>query len=143
MANFSPAARSLTLKAHVAFWGIAGTAAVAYLGLIALGFANSEALPENDLSRGQSREFVGMERAVLQLSADVRAVEGKIAATEESGQALLGRIASLEEKHALLSSSAGAAARIDGEPRAGTRPAPQATSQITTGTILQHVAPPT
>lgn len=136
-----PAVRSLTLTAHVAFWGIAGTAAVGYLGLFVLGAGNLQALIQG-ADRGQGQALVGIERAVLQLSADVRAVEGKIATTEENGQALLGRIASLEEKSALQSSPV-TANRGEPEARSGeTRQAPLRASEITTGTILQRSVPP-
>ena len=150
MRPFQPApSRSLAFKAHAALWSVAGLASAAYIGWLTVGPSTFVAMTGNrDRPRGaDGRSF---ESALTQLTGDVRALHGKLAADEDTSHALLGRVAALEEKSAFAAASAAPPAAT---PRTDTPSATRATdnrpqvaavaprsSEITTGAILQRTA---
>jgi hypothetical protein len=141
------APRSIALKTHAAVWCLAGLAAAAYAGWVLVG-------PGQDFviaARGdRSADTSGIEKMLTRLSRDVRTVHDKLSSSEQQTHSLLGRLASLEEKSALLTSAAQpampspatATGSVPGPEQAGAPrpdPAPRA-SNITTGSILQRAA---
>ena len=138
--------RSLPLRAHAALWIVAGLGASIYIGWSVLGpGAQLHAALKGDRHPAlEGRELDGqhIETTFARISQDMRAVHDKLAAGEEQTHALLGRMASLEEKTAVMASGgpapAGAPVATSG-PR--TESAPRA-ANITTGAILQRAAAP-
>ena len=142
--------RSLAFKAHAALWTVAGLASAFYVGWLTIGPPATETMVSRT-ERPRSADGFRLETAVTQLSSDVRALHGKLAANDDNTHALLGRVAALEEKSAFVSASAAppaAAPRTDSAPPAAraieSKPqvaavAPRS-SEITTGAILQRTA---
>jgi hypothetical protein len=141
--------RSLLLRAHAALWTVAGLGAGLYLGWSFVGPGIDLAATSNGAIKGDRRpalESGGLdgqrfENALTRIAQDVRAVQDKLAAGEDQTHALLGRMASLEEKTAVLTTSG-----VSGGPpaspvstSANRRESNPQAAAITTGAILQRV----
>ncbi len=139
----SAPAGSLAFKAHTALWSIAGLASALYVGWVTLGPSTLE----TGMARTDPHQIAGgrgHEAALTQLSGDVLALRGKVAASDDNTHALLGRVAALEEKSAFVAASAppppvAAPTRTVDSKLQVAPPAPRS-SDITTGAILQRTA---
>lgn len=129
--------RSRLMHAYAAASLTAGVLSACYLGWSMLA-----PLDGVGASRGLGHES-GM---VARIAQDVRSIGERVSATEEQSQAIIGRLASLEERTSLLSSTAAVPGTTDQAPASRetsrVEPSKDATA-ITTGAILQRVAAPT
>lgn len=129
--------RSRLMHTYAAGSLTAGVVSACYLGWTLL-------LPPDGAALSQApRPEAG---ALAQLARDVRGIGERLAAGEEQSQAIIGRIASLEERATLISTPmapAGAAEGATAAPRETSRAEPsRESSAITTGTILQRAVAP-
>lgn len=143
----SAPARSRLMTAHALVWAVAGLTSAVYLGVTAFGPPqDTSATSKSD--RALSADDQANATALARLSQSVRQIQDRLIAGDEQSHALLGRMASLEEKAALPVTGTQAAAGHESpqSPRSsGLSPQPTPalpSASITTGTILQRVALP-